>query len=58
MMDHEWPGNVRELENAMERGVVLLPPATIDPDLLPASSPGEHLLRSLLDTGPTPRSSK
>jgi Nif-specific regulatory protein len=36
---HPWPGNVRELEHAIERGVVLTPGETIDPEhlgLLPA----------------------
>ncbi|MGZ3451616.1 MAG: sigma-54-dependent Fis family transcriptional regulator [Polyangiales bacterium] len=31
---HTWPGNVRELEHAVERGVVLTPSESIDPEHL------------------------
>jgi len=34
-----WPGNVRELANALERLVVLSPPGTLDPTLLPPEAP-------------------
>lgn len=35
LKEYHWPGNVRELENAIERAVVLAPPAgVIDADLV------------------------
>ena len=30
LLAHSWPGNVRELRNAMERGLLLSPPGTLD----------------------------
>jgi DNA-binding NtrC family response regulator len=35
LSQHHWPGNVRELQNAVERGVVLGSPPTIEPLDLP-----------------------
>jgi DNA-binding NtrC family response regulator len=34
LLEWHWPGNVRELENAVQRAVVLLEGATIEPDHL------------------------
>jgi DNA-binding NtrC family response regulator len=34
LLEWHWPGNVRELENAIQRAVVLLEGATIEPDHL------------------------
>jgi two-component system response regulator HydG len=30
LLAHSWPGNVRELRNAMERGLLLSPPGTLE----------------------------
>jgi Nif-specific regulatory protein len=39
LRSHPWPGNVRELEHAIERGVVLTPGETIDPEHLGLLTP-------------------
>jgi DNA-binding NtrC family response regulator len=36
---HPWPGNVRELRNTIERGLVLSPRGTLDPETLFAMDP-------------------
>ena len=37
LLAHAWPGNVRELRNAMERGLLLSPPGTLQLDELRTS---------------------
>ena len=37
LLAHAWPGNVRELRNAMERGLLLSPPGTLELDELGTS---------------------
>jgi DNA-binding NtrC family response regulator len=43
---HDWPGNVRELRHAVERGLVLSDPGTLDPATLlpPARAPRPGVL--------------
>jgi DNA-binding NtrC family response regulator len=46
LLAHRWPGNVRELRHAVERGLLLSPPGTLQPDeLVPATT---------ADAGPAP----
>jgi DNA-binding NtrC family response regulator len=35
LMQYDWPGNVRELENVLQRGILISPSASIEPDHLP-----------------------
>src|SRR5262249_28737473 len=35
LKQYPWPGNVRELRNAVERGVILTPDATVGVEYLP-----------------------
>ena len=46
LLDHSWPGNVRELQNCLERAVILVRRAVVEPEHLrigvagPAARPG------------------
>jgi DNA-binding NtrC family response regulator len=55
LVRYDWPGNVRELENAMERAVALMAPATqVQPEDLPeevrAALPSAHALPGRVKT--------